>query len=124
MAHWDGERWLDMEVSEPRTTSRARRVFDHSWKALLEGALVALMIVGLTVGAAFAAKGGGAASGGGKHGGGTTAGTGTLSGPVLLNSSDGVAQCGQSISFRVTSTSKYYFVRATCDQGGARVWEQ
>jgi hypothetical protein len=59
MAYWDGERWLDEGASTPRATSRARRVFDHSWKALLEGALVSLMVVGLIAGTAFAGKGGG-----------------------------------------------------------------
>jgi hypothetical protein len=65
MTYWDGERWLDQGASTPRTTSRARRVFDHSWKALLEGALVSLMVVGLIAGTAFAGKGNAGTSGGG-----------------------------------------------------------
>jgi len=35
-----------------------------------------------------------------------------------------VAHFGQSITFKVTSTSQYYFVRADCYQNGTRVWEQ
>ena len=58
MAHWDGERWLDEGNQETRQTSRARRVFDHSWKALVEGALVSLLVVGLVAGTAFAGRGG------------------------------------------------------------------
>jgi hypothetical protein len=56
MAYWDGERWLDERVQETRQASRARRVFDHSWKALLEGALISLLVVGLIAGTAFAGK--------------------------------------------------------------------
>jgi hypothetical protein len=59
MADWDGERWLDEEVREPRKVSRARRVFDHSLKALLEGALISMLVVGLVAGTAFAGRGGG-----------------------------------------------------------------
>ena len=73
--------------------------------------------------AAFAAKGGGG-GGGHKPGGGGATGTGTLSGPVLLNSTDGSAHYGQNISFRATSTSQYYFVKADCYQNGVQVWEQ
>ena len=58
MAYWDGERWLDKGAREPRQVSRARRAFDHSWKALLEGALISMLVVGLIAGTAFAAKGG------------------------------------------------------------------
>jgi len=124
MAYWDGERWIDKAVRPPRQASRARRAFDHSWKALLEGALISMLVVGLIAGTAFAGKGGGSGTSGGHNKGGGTAGTGTLSGPVLLNSTDGLAHYGQSITFKVTSTSRYYFVRATCDQSGTRVWEQ
>jgi hypothetical protein len=58
MTYWDGERWLDERVQEPRQASRARRVFDHSWKALLEGVLISLLVVGLIAGTAFAGRGG------------------------------------------------------------------
>jgi hypothetical protein len=125
MAYWDGERWLDERTGEPRKPSKARRAFTHSWQLLLEGLLVALLVVGLIAGTAFAGKGSGSATTGGGHNkGGSSAGTGTLSGPVLLDSTDGIAHYGQSITFRVTSTSKYYFVRATCKQNGAQVWQQ
>ena len=56
---------------------RIRSVFHHTAQALAEGALIALIVVGLVAGSAFAAKGGG---GGGKPGGsgGTTGGSATL----------------------------------------------
>jgi hypothetical protein len=59
MTYWDGERWLDERSREPRPASKARRVFTHSWQLLLEGSFVALLVVGLVAGTAFAGKGGG-----------------------------------------------------------------
>src|SRR5438093_4620685 len=95
----------------------------HTRPVALAAALFAVAL--LLVPAAFAAKGGG--SGGGGHkpgGGGTLGGTGTLSGPVLLNSTDGSAHYGQNVTFSVTSTAQYYFVKADCYQNGTQVWEQ
>ena len=48
---------------------RIRSVFSHSVQAVVEGALISLLVVGLMAGTAFAAKGGG--GGHGKPGGGT-----------------------------------------------------
>src|SRR5262245_15702466 len=62
MTYWDGERWLDERGREPQPVSKARRVFTHSWQLLLEGSIVALLVVGLVAGTAFAGKG----AGGGK----------------------------------------------------------
>jgi hypothetical protein len=88
--------------------------------------ILALVIACVLVPAALAAKGaGGGAGGGGGHkpGGGGSTGTGTLAGPVLLNSTDGTAHYGQNVTFKVTSTAQYYFVRADCYQNGVQVWE-
>jgi hypothetical protein len=63
MAYWDGERWIDKAVRPARQASRARRAFDHSWKALLEGLLISALVVGLVAGTAFAAKSGRISSG-------------------------------------------------------------
>jgi len=101
MAYWDGERWVDQQPREPRQASKARRLFAHSWQLALEAVLVSLLVVGLVAGTAFAGKGGGAGTTGGGHKGSGTAGTGTLSGPVLLNSTDGQAHYGQSITLKV-----------------------
>lgn len=49
---------------------RIRSVFSHTAQALAEGALIALIVVGLVAGSAFAARGGG----GKPSGGGTTSG--------------------------------------------------
>jgi hypothetical protein len=96
MANWDGERWLDERVQETRQASRARRVFDHSWKALLEGALISLLVVGLIAGTAFAGKGSHSTGGGkGHNGGGTlTATVGVSPNPVPANSEFSISGCG------------------------------
>lgn len=97
MAYWDGERWLDNGAQETRETSRARRVFDHSWKALLEGALVSLLVVGLIAGTAFAGKGAHSAGGGkgGHNSGGTLTATVRVSpNPVPANSEFTISGCG------------------------------
>jgi hypothetical protein len=77
----------------------------------------------LLVPAAFAAKGGGGGGGHKPGGGGGTSGTGTLSGPVLMNSTDGSAHYGQNVTFNVSSTAQYYFVQANCYQNGTQVWQ-
>ena len=53
---------------------RIRSVLTHSTQAVLEGALIATMVVGLIAGTAFAARGGG----GGHHGGGGTTSSATV----------------------------------------------
>jgi hypothetical protein len=98
MDHWDGERWIDQQPREPRQASKARRLFTHSWQALLEGALVSVLVVGLIAGTAFAAKGGGQSTGGGKgghHGGGTLTATVQVSpNPVPASSEFTISGCG------------------------------
>jgi hypothetical protein len=93
----------------------ARRTF----RIALFAALAATLLL---VPTAFAAKGGGG-GGGHRSPGGGSGGTGTLSGPVLLNSTDGSAHYGQNVTFKVTSTAQYYLVRADCYQNGVQVWE-
>ena len=68
MTYWDGERWLDERSGETREPSKARRAFTHSWQLLLEGSIVALLVVGLVSGTAFAGKGSHTGSGGGGKG--------------------------------------------------------
>jgi len=74
---------------------RIRSVFSHSVQAVVEGALISLLVVGLMAGTAFAAKGGG--GGHGKPGGGGSAGTATLvisPNPVPANSTFRLTGCG------------------------------
>ena len=104
---------------------RIKSIFTHSAQAIAEGALISLLVVGLIAGTAFAAKP--AASTGGHHkGGGTgTTYTGTLGGPrmVVDNNGDGSANYGDQITFNVTSTAPYPFVRVSCSQNGILVWD-
>ncbi len=80
---------------------RIRSVLTHSAQAILEGAIIATLVVGLLAGTAFAGKPGGAAGGGGHHkpGGGTLTATVVVSpNPVPANSSFGITGCGYTPS--------------------------
>lgn len=81
--------------------------------AVLSVAVLAL------VPAAFAAKGGGGAGGGGhKPGGG---GSGTIS-LVLVNSTDGLAHWGQTVTFNISTTATTEpWVNLVCSQNGVVV---
>jgi hypothetical protein len=82
------------------------------------GALVLALVL---VPAAFAGKPGGGGGGGGHHTSGTTY-TGSLTGPVLLNSTDGLPHWGQQITFDVSSNAPYYFVELDCYQSTTLVY--
>lgn len=70
--------------------------------------------------AALAGKGGG--KGAGNNG---TAPTGSINSLVLLDPTvDGMPHWNHPITFNVTSTAQYYFVRVMCYQDGARVYEK
>jgi len=100
---------------------RIRSVLKHSTMAVLEGALVASLVVGLMAGTALAGKPGG---GGGhnKPGGGST-GSGTLAFVMVTDAnSNGLPNWGDSLTFNVTTTAASPFVRMTCSQGGAIVY--
>ena len=89
--------------------------------ALAEAGLVALLVVGLIAGTAFAGKGGN--GGGGKPGGGgNVAGNALTIGMVRDANANGAANWGDTITFQVTSTSDKPFVRVDCYQGGTWVY--
>jgi hypothetical protein len=74
----------------------------------------------VAVPAAFAAKGG---KGNGNNA--TAVATGTFNGLVLLSpTTDGLPHWDHAITFNVTSTAQYYFVRVDCYQGGTLVYEK
>jgi hypothetical protein len=90
---------------------------------------LAVLAVALVPAAGLAAKGGnperggggGGNGGGGKPGGGGGGGTIDL---VLLNSADGVANYGEQVTFRVsTSATSYPYVTLKCTQGGSLVYQ-
>lgn len=90
-----------------------KRFTSHTLMALAEASLVALLIVGLMAGTAFAGKGGG------KPGGGTTSGNSLT---VVDMDGDGVINYGDSVTFRLTTTASRPFVSVNCYQGGAWVY--
>jgi hypothetical protein len=94
----------------------------HAGQAVLEGALVSLLVVGLMAGTAFAGRGGG-----GKGGGGATSGGGTisLSSPITNDKNgNGLPNWGDIVQFDIatTATSTPY-VNLKCYQGGVLVAE-
>src|SRR3954471_4142159 len=96
-----------------------RRILSHTGAAVLEGLLVAALVVGLMVGTAFAGKGGGKPGG---HGGGSSA-TGSLALVMVADANgNGAPNYGDTITFKVTSSSSTPYVSATCTQGGTLVW--
>jgi hypothetical protein len=94
---------------------RMRSVFTQSVQALAQGSLVALLIVGLLAGTAFAAKGGGQ----GKPGGG---GTGTISLALMDGATE--AHYAARVTFTIsTAATTSPFVHLKCYQAGSLVLE-
>ena len=82
-------------------------------------ALTATLAAVLLVLAPTALAGKGKPGGGGGGGGG---GTGSSLSLVLLNSTDGLAHYGQTVTFNLTTTSTRPYVSVNCYQGGAWVY--
>jgi hypothetical protein len=91
---------------------RIKGLFSHTVMALAEASLVALLVVGLVAGTAFAARGGGKPGGGG-------GGTLTM---VMVDGADTTANHNDVITFRFTTSDPYPIVSATCSQGGVVVF--
>jgi hypothetical protein len=93
---------------------RIRSVLKHSTMAVLEGALVATLVVGLMAGTAFAARGGH----GGSTGGGSSSVTVSPGGPYVI---------GQEIY--VTTNAPVYpnntgpWIDLSCTQSGVKVYD-
>jgi hypothetical protein len=85
---------------------RIRSVFSHSILAILEGALIALIVVGLVAGTTLAAK---------------SARGGSIS-VVALESSDGVPHQGQDITFKISTSNPYPVVSLSCSKNGDVVY--
>jgi hypothetical protein len=111
MSYWNGAEWVPDQPDPPKRASRRRRVFG----ATFEATLIVALTFGLIAGTAFAAKGGGT-KGGGKPA--TAQGTIAL---VVLDSTDGQAHHGQTVTFAVaTSATDRPYVSLNCYQDG--VW--
>ena len=99
---------------------RIRSVLTHSSQVVLEGALVALLVVGLVAGTAFAAKGGG--GGHGKPGGGSGA-TGTISlAPLVVDQNgNGTPNWSDVVTFNISTSLSQPWVHLVCSQSGTMV---
>ena len=101
---------------------RIGSVLKHTSQAVLEGALIAALIVGLVAGTALAARGGGGGStGGGKHGGGTTGGS--ISVKMVTDANDnGSPNYGDQITYDVSKAGVVNpFITTKCVQNGVNV---
>jgi hypothetical protein len=100
---------------------RIGSVLKHSGQAVLEGALIALLVVGLMAGTAFAAKP--AAGTSGHKGGGTTSG-GVISAPVMVTDTGTPGlSAGDTITFSVsTAATTTPWVNLVCYQNGVLVY--
>jgi hypothetical protein len=98
---------------------RIGSVLNHTAQALAEGALIALLVVGLAAGTTFAARGGG---GGKPGGGGSTGGSGTISLALMDGATEAhfAARAGFTVS---TTATAYPYVHLMCRQNGALVAE-
>jgi hypothetical protein len=105
---------------------RIRSVLKHTAQALVEGSLIALLVVGLMAGSVFAGKPtGGGGTGGGGHtkpgGGGSTGGSISV---VLVSdvNHDGAPNYGDVITYDVTKAGVAYpYITTTCVQNGVNV---
>jgi hypothetical protein len=86
--------------------------------ALAEASLIALLVVGLIAGTAFAAKGGGG------KGGGNTSYTGTISlaTPLVYDANgNGAPNHGDVVTFDISTNASAPFVNLVCTQNGTVV---
>jgi hypothetical protein len=100
---------------------RIRSVLTHSVQAVAEGALIALLVVGLMAGTALAAK---PAAGTGGHKGGGTGGTGTIAlAPLVTDlNGNGTPNWGDAVTFTIsTAATTQPWVNLVCSQNGVVV---
>jgi hypothetical protein len=93
---------------------RIRRITSHSLQAIAEAALIAMLVVGLMAGSAFAAKGGGA----------NPSGDGSLALVMVTDvNGDGLPNWGDQVTFTVSTTATDRpTVRLYCYQNGTLVY--
>jgi hypothetical protein len=99
--------------------STVKRLVSHVFAAVLEGGLIALLVAGLVVGTAFAAKGRPAG------GGGTTGSSIRLASPIVVDKNgDGVPNWGDTVAFEISTTATATpYVDLKCYQGTKLVAE-
>jgi hypothetical protein len=93
-----------------------KRFTTHTLMALAEASLVALLVVGLIAGTAFAGKGGGGKGGGG--GGGAS-----VSWRMVVDTNgNGAPNHAEVITFAFSTSADRPIISLTCTQGGATVY--
>ena len=104
---------------------RIRSVFSHSAQAIAEGALIALLVVGLMAGTAFAGKAPAGTGGHGHKGGGGSTGTATLvvsPNPVPSYSDFQYSGCGYTpgggVQFNLYAPGVTHIWAQTADSAG------
>jgi hypothetical protein len=104
---------------------RIRSVLSHSGQAVLEGALIAMLVVGLMAGTAFAGKPAAGTGGHGKPGGGSTGGTGTIAVVIATDAnSNGTPNYADVVTFNISTTATTQpWVNLVCSQNGVIVAE-
>jgi hypothetical protein len=91
---------------------RIRSVLSHSGQAVLEGALISMLVVGLMAGTAFAAKGGGHQSGG----------MSIAVVTVVDANQNKLPNWADQVHFTFTTSNLYPTVSVTCTQNGGLVF--
>ena len=87
----------------------------HASQAIAEGSLIALLIVGLMAGTAFAGKGGGGKPSGGSGG--------SLAVSMVVDANgNGAPNHAETITFNVATSADRPFVSVNCYQGAAWVY--
>jgi hypothetical protein len=96
---------------------RIRRITSHSLQAIAEAAIIAMLVVGLMAGTAFAGQGGG-------HGKPTGGGGGTISlAPLVVdNNGNGTPNYTDVVTFNISTTATTTpYVNLVCSQNGVLV---
>ncbi len=124
MSFWDGQRWVHEPIPAPSRQPRIKSHLVHGGQAVLEGALIAVLAVGLVAGSTFAAKGGnGTHQGGGGGGGGHKTSGGTLTVKMVNDlNGNGAPNWSDTVTYdvsKVTVTNPY--ITTTCTQNGTMV---
>jgi len=92
---------------------RFRRITNHSLQAVAEASLIAMLVVGLMAGSAFAGRGGGRT---------TVAGTIALAPLAYDANADGLPNYGDRATFTLSGTTEKPWVELDCYQNGSLVY--
>ena len=112
MTYWDGDHWISDRSPKPKERSATRRALAHSTQAILEASLLALLVVGLVAGTAFAAKGGGQER------------SGSVSLVMVQDTNgNGLPNWAEVVTFDVSTTADKPYVNVRCYQDGAFVYD-